>query len=125
MPFSDRQPQSHQMATVEQINPGFTIADADYPSMSYDRGNLQLRFVDWRERHVLMTFHDVSRFEWTDEPDDYFDGEPYDGTCVVQKSEWIPRTAADECRYYRLNFNDCGGRLDVACVSLDVAEDER
>ena len=113
------------MPTVELIDPGFTTADAGYPSMSYDNGNLQLRFVDWRERPVLVTFHDVRRFEWSDEPDDYFDGEPYDGTCVILKSGWVPRIAADECQHYRLNFNACGGRLDVACVSLDVAEAER
>ena len=63
------------MPDIEQIDPGFTTADADYPTMSYDGGDLQLRFIDWRERPVLVTFRDVSRFEWSDEPDDYFDGE--------------------------------------------------
>jgi hypothetical protein len=111
------------MPTVKQVDPGFTTADADCPSMSYDGGSLELRFVDWRGRAVLVTFHNVTRFEWSDEPDDYFDGEPHDGTCVIRKSGWVPRTAAHECKHYRLNFIACGGRLDVACLSLDVAEE--
>jgi hypothetical protein len=113
------------MPTVKLIHPGFTTADAGYPSMNFDNGNLQLRFVDWRERPVLVMFHDVCRFEWSEEPDDYLEGEPYDGTCVIWKSEWVPRDAADECQHYRLNFNACGGRLDVACVSFAVAEGKR
>jgi hypothetical protein len=112
------------MPTAEQIDPGFSTADADYPSMNFDNGNLQLRFVDWRERSVLVTFRDVRRFEWADKPDDSLEGEPYDGTCVIRKSGWVSRIAADECQHYRLNFNACGGRFDVACVSFDVAEEE-
>ncbi len=44
------------MPTVKLIDPGFTTADAGYPSMNFDNGNLQLRFVDWRERPVLVFF---------------------------------------------------------------------
>jgi hypothetical protein len=113
-----------QMPTAERIDPGFTTADAEYPSMSFDGRELQLRFADWREQPVLITFRDVSRFEWSDEPDDYFDGEPYDGTSVVRNSGWIPRIAADGSQHLRLNFNACGGRLDVACLSFDVADEE-
>ncbi len=32
----------------------------------------------------------------------------------------VSRDAADEFQHYRLNFNACGGRLDVACVSFAV-----
>lgn len=112
------------MPIAQQIDPGFSTADAEFPSMSFDKGSLELRFVDWRERSVLVTFRGVSRFEWSDEPDDSFRGEPHDGTCVIRKSGCVPRLAADECQHYRLNFNACGGRLDVACVSFDVAHDE-
>lgn len=112
------------MPNAKQIDPGFTTADADHPSMSYKGGDLQLRFVDWRQRTVLVTFHAVSRFEWSDEPDDYFEGEPYDGTCVIRRSGWIPRIAAGDCQHYRLNFNTVGGRLDVACRSFNVADEQ-
>jgi len=109
------------MPSAEVIDPGFSTADADQPSINYEGGNLHLTFLDWRERTVRVTFRDVSRFEWSDEPDDYFDGEPSDGTSVVRKSEWIPRVAARDSQHYRLNFNACSGRLDVACVAFDLA----
>ena len=110
------------MPTAELIEPGFTLADAERPSMSYEGGNLILTFVDWRERFFRVTFRDVCRFEWSDEPDDYFDGEPHDGTCVVRNSGWIPRIANHNCQHYRLNFNACGGRLEVACDAIELAE---
>ena len=113
-------PLAIQMPIAEPIDPGFSTADADHPSMSYVEGTLQLRFVDWRERPVLVTFRDVCRFEWSDEPEDYFEGEPYDGTCIVKKPGWIPHADAKDCQHYRLNFNGCGGRLDVGCISFDV-----
>ncbi len=110
------------MPNARRIDLGFTTADADLPTMSYDSGVVRLRFLDWRERPVVVTFRGVSRFEWTDEPDDFFPGEPPDGTCIVQKSGWIPPMAAVACQHYRLNFNACGGRLDVACVACEVAD---
>jgi hypothetical protein len=111
------------MPKAEEIDPGFTTADAGNPSITYLTGSLQIRFVDWRELVVTVIFRDVCRFEWTDEPDDYFDGEPDDGTCVVRKSGWVPRGAAANCKHYRINFNASGGRLDVACNSFEVSNE--
>ncbi|EMI46044.1 hypothetical protein [Rhodopirellula sp. SWK7] len=108
------------MPTAETIDPGFSTADADHPSIFYAGGKLTLTFLDWREQPIRVVFRDVTRFEWTDDPDDYFDGEPYDGTCVVRDSRWPPDIADTKCEHYRLNFNDCGGRLDVACESFDM-----
>ncbi|HCS54499.1 hypothetical protein [Rubinisphaera sp.] len=108
------------MPTVEQIDPGFSTADASHPSINYDSGNLYLKFIDWRERTVLVTFHDTCRFEWVDEPDDSIYGEPYDGSCVIRESNWIPDKGGSNCQHYRLNFNACGGRLDVAFVDMKV-----
>lgn len=113
------------MPNAVKLNLGFSTADADHPSLTYDCGNLQLRFVDWQDVHVLVTFYDVRRFEWTDEPDDYFNGEPYDGTCLIQNSRWAPSIDTKEFQHYRLNFNASGGRLEVACVSLEVSKTER
>ena len=109
------------MATVEPIELGFSTADADYPSMTYDSGNLALMFRDWREQSVLVVFRDVARFSWTDEPDVHLDSEPYDGSCVVLDSDWVPKHAT-KCKHYRVNFNACGGRLDVACESIGMED---
>ena len=108
------------MPTAEKIDLGFSTADADHPSMTYDSGNLALMFRDWQEQLVCAVFRNVSRFEWTEEPVDFFDGEPYDGSCIVRDSQWPPSIDGAKCEHYRLNFNACGGRLDVACDSIGL-----
>ena len=108
------------MPIAEPVKLGFSTADADHPSMTYNAGDLALMFRDWQEQQVCVIFRGVSRFEWTDEPDDYFDGEPYDGACLVLDSGWPPQHARSTCKHYRLNFNACGGRLDVACESIGM-----
>ena len=64
----------------------------------------------------------VWRFDWLDEVPDgnQIAGERWDGTSVIHDSGWIPSTARGACKHYRLNFNECGGRLDVACESFEV-----
>ena len=111
------------MPIAKQIDPGFSTADADHPTISYAEGTLQLGFVDWRDQSVLVTFRDVCRFEWSDEADDFFEGEPDDGTCIVKKSGWVPTVDSKDYEHYRLNFNGCGGRLNIACRSFDVDHD--
>lgn len=110
------------MAVAEPIDLGFSTADAEYPSLTFSRGVLTLAFIDWREDDVRVSFRDVCRFEWLDEvPDgDQIAGERWDGTSMIHDSDWIPAVAPNTCKHYRLNFNDCGGRLDVACESFEV-----
>jgi hypothetical protein len=110
--------------TVELIQPGFTTADASYPSITFERGDLVLSFVDWRDRYVNVTFRNVCRFEWSDEPDDHFEGEPHDGSCVVRNSRWIPRVAETSSKHFRVNFNASGGRLDIACPGFEINESQ-
>ncbi len=68
--------------------------------MSYEGGNLILTFVDWRERSVRVTFRGVCRFEWSDEPDDYFDGEPHDRFLSVSVVHLAKATGANSVSYH-------------------------
>ena len=111
------------MATAKPIDLGFSTADAEGPSLTFSRGEVKLTFRDWREANVRVVFHDVWRFDWLDEvPEgDRIPGERWDGTSIVHDSDWIPSTATNACKHYRLNFNDSGARLDIACESFEVA----
>lgn len=54
-----------------------------------------------RVNELEMSISDLARrsgVSRADEPDDYFDGEPHDGTCVVRNSGWIPRIANESSR---------------------------
>ena len=109
------------MPKAKTIDLGFSIADAENPTISYANDDVTLTFLDWREQSIRVIFRYVTRFEWTDEPEDYFDGEPYDGICIVPDSGWPPQLEDANCEHYRLNFNDSGGRLDIACESIQLA----
>ena len=110
------------MATAKHIDPGFSTADAENPVLNFSGGELVLEFRDWREDKIRVVFQNVWRFDWLDEvPDgDQIVGERWDGTSVIHDSDWVPATATDDCKHYRLHFNECGGRLDVACEFFEV-----
>jgi len=54
------------MPTAELIESGFTLVNAEHPSVSYEGGNLILTYVDWRERSVrvwavpMLTFGELA-----------------------------------------------------------------
>ncbi|TWU05388.1 hypothetical protein Poly21_57050 [Allorhodopirellula heiligendammensis] len=108
------------MPTAETIDLGFSTADAEHPVISYMNGDLTLTFLDWREQPIRVVVRDVTRFEWSGESAAHLKGEPLDGTCVARDSVWVPRKAGNRCEHYCLNFNACGGRLDVACESFGL-----
>ena len=110
------------MATAKYIDLGFTIADAEYPALAFGRGELTLMFRDYRGDNIRVVFRDVWWFEWLDEvpDDDQIPGELWDGTAIVHESDWIPTTAPKSCKHSRLNFNECGARLNVACESVET-----
>lgn len=53
----------------ELFDPGFSTADAEYPSIELRSGDVTLDFLDWQNRPVRVYFHDVAGFRWDDEPD--------------------------------------------------------
>ncbi len=110
------------MPIVEHVELGFSTADAERPTLLYEESDLVLSFVDWQGQVVQVIFRQVIRFEWTDNPEEYFDGEPVDGVCRVVKSGWLPSALNRRHEHYRLNFNAIGGRLEVGCRDVDVVE---
>jgi len=114
--------------TVEPVNLGFSVADAERVSIRYD-GDLHLTFRDWQGHEVAYTFYDVLAFRWgtgstVATPRD-------DQSYVVPTSEWL----ATECRlddanvsancHYILCFNSYGPTisksLEVLARRHDVA----
>ena len=110
------------MVIAKPFDPGFSTADAEHPSLKFAEGQLELTFRDWCAVNIHVVFRGVWRFEWLDEvPDgDEITGERRDGTSVIHDSSWIPVTATEACKHFRLHFNECCGRLDVACESFVV-----
>ncbi len=114
------------MPKVELINPGFSIADAEYPELQLIQGVLHLRFKDWKEQQVAVEFHEVFAFSWQEAEQSLLDDEPYDGVCEIHESELKARHESvgsiphgQPSRHLRFNFNACG-QLEVLCASFTV-----
>ena len=100
------------------LQTSFSTADASYPELHSVGGNLHLRFKDWRERDVHVTFHDVIAFKWQQADE----GLLQDDACEVIDSTWLDQfiqadTIPPDSGHRHLCFNfNASGQLDVICM---------
>lgn len=106
-----------ERATI--INPGFSVADAELPSISTSEDGLEIRFLDWREDLVEAIFVDSVSFRWDQIDWAFVEGERHDSSHVIENSDWMAEHLAQNSfspdggyKHYRLNFN-AGGSLQV------------
>jgi hypothetical protein len=110
----------------EPLREPFSTADAEYPNLVLERGQLRVSFRDWRERSVTLLFQDVVAFSW-DEGDAALNATHRDDCCyLVHDSPWLARhrevgTVMQEvdCRHFKLCFN-AAGVLQVLASKLEV-----
>ena len=103
------------------LSAGFSTADAEYPSMTYELGTLVFRFVDWQDRKVIIHFVDTVAFKWQDDailPPEIRDDTSYE----VVNSPWLAELIAlgatgQTSRHYKLCLN-AAGVLDVVFGQL-------
>ena len=106
------------------LTTGFSTADAERPDITYTKGELLVRFKDWREQSVALRFPDAVAFRWQDEaalPASVRDDTPYE----VIDSAWIAELRSfnalpQEPHHYMFCFNAVGV-LNV--ISGPLAED--
>jgi hypothetical protein len=107
---------------TDAIDLGFSVADADRPSLSLDGRALTLRFVDWQERPVVVEFDDTIAVRWQSAEYLIDENERFDSAHLVHGSAWL---AAHERelelepghRHVKLNFNALGV-LEVICTAI-------
>jgi len=105
--------------TVEPVNLGFSVADAERVSIRYD-GDLYLTFRDWQGQAVAYTFYDVLAFRWGTGPSVATPRE--DQAYVVSGSEWL----ASECELNEVNLDSnchyilCFNAYGPTCNALEV-----
>jgi hypothetical protein len=109
------------------LNPGFSVADAEYPCFSLGGGCLRLEFVESNGRRVRATFTNAAGIKWQEI--DSAGPEPRgDSTYEILESEWLKayldqgaRSPADDLHHFKLCFN-AWGPLEVLASSLSVQE---
>ena len=102
------------------LQTSFSTADASEPELHSVGGRLLLRFKDWRERYLHVTFHDVIGFKWVQ----MHEGLLMDDACEVIDSAWLHHLLKADAmppdsghRHLCFNFNACG-QLDVICTGF-------
>jgi len=103
------------------LTAGFSTADADCPEIAYTRGELLVKFKNWREELVTLRFPDSVAFRWEAEaalPEGVRDDSPYE----VIDSAWIAELRSfnalpNEPHHYLLCFN-AQGNLNVVSGPL-------
>jgi hypothetical protein len=109
------------LVTYRQLEPGFSTADAARPILEYRDGVLVLRFVDWRDRPIVVRFPETVAFRWQDDdacPAGARDDEAYE---VIQ-SPWLAElreigSIGSKHHHFMLCFN-AHGVLNVVALTL-------
>jgi hypothetical protein len=110
----------------EPLREPFSIADAEYPQITSERGCLRVVFRDWQEKVVSLLFHDVAAFSWDDGDAAVDRNHRDDCSYIVHDSPWLARhrevgslMPSGVCRHFKLCFN-AAGVLQVLASRLEV-----
>ncbi|WP_027856635.1 hypothetical protein [Marinobacterium jannaschii] len=113
------------MERAEIIDPGFSTADAEFPSIDIDEGDLVLRFKDWQEIQREVFFQDTVAFKWQ-MIEAFIDGEAYDRSHIITDSQWLAEHVKqgeigpqEEYKHYKFDFNG-NGQLEVISNGFTV-----
>lgn len=105
---------------------GFSIADAERPSLQLDGQKLTIRFSDWRDQPVGVTFDDTIGVRWQEAEYFYSSDERFDSAHLIEHSAWLREHerqamawADSGHRHLKLNFN-AAGILEVLCTNVHV-----
>lgn len=108
------------------LNPGFSVADAEYPDFTLKHDTLVVEFVDAREIPVRVSFINAAGVKWQEITTN--DGPEKRDDCVyeIQHSKWHAayleqgaRSVQDNLHHYKLCFN-AYGPLEVLASSFTV-----
>jgi hypothetical protein len=105
------------------LEPGFSVADAEYPSFVLKDGVLVLEFIDWRRHRIRVVFSNAAGVKWQ-EIELRGPESRNDRTYEITDSAWLrsyldqgARSVADQLRHFKLCFN-AYGPLEVLASSF-------
>ncbi len=102
------------MERASLIKPGFSTADAEYPEIRQEDGDVVLRFKDWQQKDVEVFFADPIAFRWQ-MAESFHEGERDDSSYEILNSDWLALhvkqcviAETEEYKHFKFNFNGCG-----------------
>lgn len=112
-----------RMPRFQRLTPGFSTADASYPSLQLTDNLLTVTFDNWQLRPVVVIFENAVAVRW-EEGDSLLADHRDDECYVVEESPWLAdhfreadARVAGGFQHYRLCFNAVGV-LDVIATNI-------
>jgi len=103
---------------------GFSVADAEDITFSFDGSDLVLEFNDWQENHISVKCENTLGFKFQNAEYEISDSERYDSSHIVHDSAWVKEHIKqgeawknEDWFHYKLNFN-AAGIVEVLCSKL-------
>lgn len=113
------------MQIANKIDPGFSTADAEYPEIKQEDGDLTLRFKDWQENTVEVFFGEAIAFKWQ-MAESLLANERDDCSYEIEESEWLELHRkqgefgpSEDFKHYKFNFNAIG-QFEVLALCYTV-----
>ncbi|WP_036254426.1 hypothetical protein [Methylobacter sp. BBA5.1] len=113
------------METAKLIQPGFSTADAEYPEIHQEDGDVTLKFKDWQENQIEVFFADAVAFKWQ-MAESFLSGERDDSSYEIKGSDWLQLhvkqgeiAESEEYKHYKFNFNGIG-QFEILALSYTV-----
>ena len=92
----------------------FSTADAEYPEIIQEDGDVVLRFNDWKDNIIEVFFAESMALKWQI-AEIFHEGERPDACYEIENSEWLnlhisqgEASKEEGFKHYKFNFNGCG-----------------
>jgi len=110
--------------TLEIVELGFSVADAEDITFKFDGSDLILQFNDWQEKKVVVKCLNTLGFKFQNAEYEISSSERFDSCHIVHHSKWLEEhikqgeTWGNESwSHYKLNFN-ASGIVEILCSQL-------
>lgn len=110
--------------SIQIIDLGFSVADAEDIAFKFDGADLVLEFSDWQEKHIVIKCENTLGFKFQNAEYELSESERFDSCHIVHSSEWVKEHIKQgEAReeenwlHYKFNFN-AAGVVEVLCSKL-------
>ena len=110
--------------SVEIVDLGFSVADAEDIKFHFDGEHLILEFIDWQEQPISVKFENTIGYKYQLAEYWLSDEERFDSTHRVKDSEWVKihleqgeAWDAQKWYHYKINFN-AGGIVEILCTDV-------
>ena len=110
--------------TIEVIDLGFSVADAEDIAFKFDGSDLLVEFTDWQETRITIKCENTLGIKFQNAEYELSELERFDSCHIVHDSDWVREHlkqgeawSGENWCHYKLNFNAVGV-MEILCAKL-------